>query len=204
MAEARPRFRWGQLTAPSFEPLTTAELKSHLRVDLNDEDAFIAAIGVAAREYCERLTGHILCSRSFYLEADGFPAYNNDIVLPIAPLASVTQVAWRTADSAGATLQVGTVNTDYRVTAALGRIRLMPTVTEWPDTALLPDAVQITATVGYANAAAVPETAKHAIRLLAGHWHANREAVVNGTISSDVSLTVDALLSTLKVREMLP
>jgi len=202
VAEARPRFRWGQLTAPSFEPLTTAELKAHLRVDLNDEDALIAAIGVAARDYCERQTGHILCSRSMYLEAEGFPAYSGDIVLPLTPVASVTQLAWRTAASGGSTLQVGVVNTDYRFTAALGRIRTMPSVTEWPATALISDAVQVTAVIGYANAAAVPEIAKHAIRLLAGHWYENREAVINGTISTDVKMTVDALLGTLKVREM--
>jgi uncharacterized phiE125 gp8 family phage protein len=203
VAEARPRFRWGQLTAPSFEPLTTAELKAHLRVDLNDEDALIAALGVAARDWCERQTGHIMCSRSFYLEAEAFPEANGDIVLPIGPIAAVTQVAWRTAESSGDTVQTGVVDTDYRVTAALGRIRPMPTATSWPRTAQVSDAVQVTATVGYATAAAVPEIGKHAIRLLVGHWFENREAVVNGTISSDVKLTVDALLSPLKVREML-
>lgn len=203
MAEARPRFRWGQLTAPSFEPLTTAELKAHLRVDIGDEDTLIAALGVAARDLCERQTGHILCSRSFYLEAERFPEYGGDIVLPLAPIASVTQVSWRTAQSGGATLQVGVANTDYRVTAALGRIRVIPPAATWPSTALVADAVQVTATIGYATAGAVPEVGKHAIRLLVGHWFENREAVVNGTISTDVKMTVDALLSPLKVREML-
>lgn len=35
---------------------------------------------------------------------------------------------------------------------------------------------------------------EHAILLLVGHWYANREAVVIGTIASDVPLAVDRLL----------
>ena len=79
----------------------------------------------------------------------------------------------------------------------------MEQVTTWPCTAPIPDAVQITATIGSNNANGVPQVAKHAIRLLVGHWFQNREGVVNGTISSDVKMTVDALLSSLKVREMM-
>ncbi len=201
MAEARPRFRWSAVSAPAFEPLTTAELKAHLRVDLSDEDTLIAALGVAAREYCERQTGHLLSSRGFYLEASGFPTMGGDIVLPLFPITTISQVAWRR--TADAVLQVGTANTDYRFASEVGRVRLMPGVSEWPATALGEDAVQITVLAGYTNAQSVPQIAKHAIRLLVGHWYENREAVINGTISTEVKMTVDALLSTLKVREML-
>ncbi len=201
MAEARPRFRWALVSQPQFEPLTTAELKSHLRVDLNDEDTLIAALGVAARDYCERHTNCIMGSRVFYLEASGFPAGNGDIILPITPVVSVSQLAWRR--PADGSLQIGVVDTDYRFAGEIQRIRLMPSATAWPVTSVTEDAVQITVTAGYPSAQAVPQIFKHAIRLLVGHWYENREAVVNGTISSDVKMTVDALLSTVKVREML-
>lgn len=201
MAEARPRFRWSQLTAPTFEPLTTAELKAHLRVDVADEDTLIAALGVAAREYCERQTGYIISGRSFYFEASGFPDGNGDLVLPLGPFAVITQLAWYPCN--GNALTVGVSGTNYRANEALGRIRLMEQVATWPCTAPIPDAVQITATIGSNNANGVPQVAKHAIRLLVGHWFQNREGVVNGTISSDVKMTVDALLSSLKVREMM-
>lgn len=201
MAEARPRFRWLQLSAPAFEPLTTAELKAHLRVDIGDEDTLIAALGVAAREYCERQTGYIISGRAFYFEAAGFPEGNGDIVLPLGPFAVITQVGWYPCEGNG--LTIGVEDTDYRVIGGLGRIRPMPKVTSWPCTLPIADAVQITATVGSNNTNGVPQVAKHAIRLLVGHWFENREAVVNGTISTDVKMTVDALLSPLKVREML-
>ena len=83
------------------------------------------------------------------------------------------------------------------------RLPLSASTVEWPATYAASDAVRITATAGYANIQAVPEVAKHAIRLLVGHWYENREAVVTGTISSDVGLTVEALLSTLKTGELL-
>lgn len=201
MAEARPRFRWSPVSAPAFEPLTTAELKAHLRVDLNDEDTLIAALGVAARDYCERHTNLITSTRAFYLEASGFPAGNGDIILPITPVVSVSQLAWRR--PADGSLQIGVVDTDYRFAGEMQRIRLKPSETSWPSTGISEDAVQVSVVAGYATAAAVPQIVKHAIRLLVGHWYENREAVINGTISTDVKMTVDALLSTVKVREML-
>jgi uncharacterized phiE125 gp8 family phage protein len=170
-------------------------------VDIGDEDALIAALGVAAREYCERQTGFIIAGRQFKFEAAGFPSGAGDIVLPLGPIAVVSQVAWYACNGNG--LTVGVVDTDFRLTPELCRVRLMPTVTEWPCTRAVTDAVQITATVGNTNVNAIPQVAKHAIRLLVGHWFQNREGVVNGTISSDVKMTVDALLSSLKVREMM-
>lgn len=203
MAEVRPRFRWSLTTTGSFEPLTTAELKAHLRVEHATDDALIASLGAAARSYCELRTNHVLTARTVALEASGFPEWPHDIVLPIGPVTAITAVSY--INEAG-TVVTMTVNTDYRSDATVNpaRIRLPLTAgtAEWPATYAASDAVRVTATAGYANAAAVPEVAKHAIRLLVGHWYENREAVVTGTISSDVGFTVDALLSTIKCGEL--
>ncbi len=45
---------------PAGEPLTLAEAKLHLRVDLSDDDALITALISAAREQAEFLTGQRL------------------------------------------------------------------------------------------------------------------------------------------------
>ncbi|MFP5432845.1 MAG: head-tail connector protein [Alphaproteobacteria bacterium] len=39
---------------------------------------------------------------------------------------------------------------------------------------------------------------KAAILLLVGHWYANREAVVTGTIATQLPMAVDALLAPLR------
>lgn len=204
MAEVRPRFRWNLSTVGSFEPVTTADLKSHLRVEHAVDDALIASLGAAARSWCELKTNHIMTARTVTLEASGFPSDTNDIVLPIGPVTAITAVSY--INEAG-TVVTMTANTDYRADAAVNpariRLPLSASTVEWPATYAASDAVRITATAGYANIQAVPEVAKHAMRLLVGHWYENREAVVTGTISSNVGLTVEALLSTLRTGELL-
>ena len=195
----RPTLRYAQTAAAAFEPLTLAELKLHLRTDESADDALITSLGVAARTYVETRTNHILCARTFYFEANAFPADGNEIVFPLAPVTAVASVVY--VDTAQT---VQTLAVTYRLQSNIIPSRLRTALTEsvWVDTGYADDAVRITATVGYANAAAVPSQAKQAILLLVGHWYENREAVVNGTISSDVKMTVEALLRNLWLAEI--
>jgi len=201
MAATRPSMRYAQTAAASFEPLTLAELKLHLRVDDDTENTLIASLQTAARTYVEARTNHILCTRAFYLEASAFPTQGGPIVFPIGPVTAVSALQY--VDSATNTA-ITMSSSGYRLQSNLlpSRLRLALGTSEWPDAAVIDDAVRVTATVGYANQAAVPEQAKHAIRLLAGHWFENREGVVNGTISSDVKIAVEALLRSLWLAEV--
>ena len=196
----RPSLRYGQTAAPAFEPLTLAEIKAQCRVDEATDDALLTSLQVAARQYVENRTAHILCGRAFYLEASSFPSGYDPLVLPIGAVQSVTSITY--VDTAGA---VQTWASDqYRTQTNLLQARIRPALNlyAYPSTAVIDDAVRIAVVAGYANQAAVPEMAKHAIRLLVAHWYENREAVVNGTISSDVKLTVEALLRSLWVGEV--
>jgi Phage gp6-like head-tail connector protein len=40
-----------------------------------------------------------------------------------------------------------------------------------------------------------PASLDHAVLLLVGHWYANREAVITGTIASTVPMAFDALVA---------
>jgi uncharacterized phiE125 gp8 family phage protein len=196
----RPSLKYGQTASPSFEPLTLAELKAHCRVDDATDDTLITSLGIAARQYVENRTAHILCGRAFYLEASSFPTGNDPLVLPIGAVQSVSSITYVDTSGAVQTWSSG----DYRVQTNLLQARIRPalTVSAYPATAIVDDAVRLSVVAGYANAAAVPEMAKHAIRLLVAHWYENREGVINGTISSDVKLTVEALLRSLWVAEV--
>jgi hypothetical protein len=55
--------------------------------------------------------------------------------------------------------------------------------------------VTIVAAGGYTSVSEVPQLAKQAIHMLVGHWYANRETVITGTISKEVELSYRALLS---------
>jgi uncharacterized phiE125 gp8 family phage protein len=69
----------------------------------------------------------------------------------------------------------------------------------WPSVRLDDKAVQITYLAGYGGAANVPTPAKHAIKMLVGHWYANREAV--GNAGQNVPMGVAALLEPLKWKQ---
>ncbi|MHA1599899.1 MAG: head-tail connector protein [Alphaproteobacteria bacterium] len=80
------------LTAPpSVEPVTIAEAKAFLRVDISDDDALIAALVTAAREACERFTGRALVMQTWTLFRDGWPG-RAAIEIPRPPLLSIVHV----------------------------------------------------------------------------------------------------------------
>ena len=200
MFHARPNIRWAQTAQPAFEPLTLAEAKQHLRVEVADDDALITSLVAAARQYIEGRTGRILCSRAYLVELGGFLRDGQDIVLPVSPVSAVSSVSYF--DSNGAT-QTLTAGNRLALHLHPPRVRLPVSSSVWPETITVEDAVTVSLTAGYTSIGAVPETAKHAVRLLIGHWYENREAVVQGT-STSVSLAVDSLCGILHSGEVMP
>jgi uncharacterized phiE125 gp8 family phage protein len=62
------------LTAPPpVEPISLAEAKVFLRVDIGADDALIAALVTAARGACERFTGRALVTQTWTLFRDAWP-----------------------------------------------------------------------------------------------------------------------------------
>ncbi|MBU2329476.1 MAG: phage head-tail connector protein, partial [Alphaproteobacteria bacterium] len=59
-----------ELTPPALEPLTLAEIRAHLRLDGEEEDALLLALAIVAREHLERETGLVLAAREFRLCLD--------------------------------------------------------------------------------------------------------------------------------------
>ena len=75
---------------PAGEPLTLAEAKLHLRVDLNDDDALITALISAAREQVEFLTGQRLITQTWELELAAGERGGLEGLLPIQSLTSAS------------------------------------------------------------------------------------------------------------------
>lgn len=50
--------------APSFEPLSVAEVKDHLRIGWTDDDAWLSAAIIGARKWMEPKTGRALCTQT--------------------------------------------------------------------------------------------------------------------------------------------
>ena len=61
------------LQEPVAEPVSLIEAKAHLRVDITDDDALIAALITTARMYAETLTRRALIAQAWKLVLDSFP-----------------------------------------------------------------------------------------------------------------------------------
>lgn len=177
--------------APATEPVTLAEAKLHLRVEIADDDALITSLITAAREWCERFQGRAYVTQTWQLWLDAWPE-GDEIRLPRPPLQSVTSVKYYGADGAEYVMPA----TDYLVDikAEPGRIVLGYGKT-WPSVTLRPaGAIVVEFVAGYGDASAVPQRVKQAILLLVGAWYQNREAVIVGSISKELEFTIHALL----------
>src|SRR5690606_27665590 len=58
---------------PAAEPVTLAELKAHLRLEHDSEDALLNGLNRAAREDLERTTGLALIDQNWRLALDKWP-----------------------------------------------------------------------------------------------------------------------------------
>lgn len=162
------------VTHPAVEPLTTAEAKTHLRVDGSTEDTLIAAYVTAARAFYEEATWRALVTQTWALRLEAWPL-GDCLPLPRPPLQSVTSIVYTDSDGTTTTMSSG----DYTVYAQdPGRVWL-GYGKSWPSATLRPGpSIVVTFVAGYGVAASVMEIDKQAIRLLLGHFYENREEVV--------------------------
>jgi len=179
-------------SGPSVGPVTRTEAKTHLRVDIADEDDLIDRLIAASSRYCEQVSGRAFITQTLTGGLSGWPI-DGVIRLPYPPLQSVTSIAY--VDTAGDSANVSSAV--YGVDTKLGLI-YVNYGQSWPSTALRPyDPITVTWVSGYgAAAAAVPEGYKQALLLMVGHLYENRESVVigQGYTPIEVPLAVNSLL----------
>ena len=174
--------RFVTTTPPTGEPVTLAELKAHMRVDYSDEDDLITALGAAAREQVERLTGCRLMTRIEKMLLDRFPDACG-IVIPAAPITAIGAVTYYAADGSSQVFASSNYVADFN--GPVGKIVLKSGIT-WPvlgSEARPVNAVEVAFTSGYATIDAVPPSLKLAVKLLAAHFFENREETTMLSIS---------------------
>ena len=178
-------------TAPASEPVTAAESAAHLRVDVADDDALIAALVGAARQAFEEINGRSLFTTTWKLVLDGWPN-RPYIVLPRPPLASVASIVY--VDSDGNSVTFGSGNYIVETLRTPGRIHLAEDA-DWPSATLRrASSITITFVAGWATVAAIPQRYKQAILLLVGHWYENRESVIaSGAMPKQIPLAFESL-----------
>ncbi len=163
------------ITPPAVEPVTLAEAKAHLYVTHIDDDALIGAYISAAREDAEHRLQRALVSQTWELALDAFPAV---IVLPMAPLSSVTSIKYLDGNGVEQTLAPAA----YAVDTAAEPGAVVPAYgLAWPATRAERNAVRVRYVAGYgADGSLVPASIKAWIKLRVGALYENRESAVAG------------------------
>lgn len=171
--------RWTVTSGPATEPITTAEVKEHLIVQHDLDDTLIAGYATAAREYVETTTGLALIERTIRLKADGSPMKNGYIRLPIGPLQSVTSIKVKDGDGV-----LQTVDSSYYGVDTDSNPPRIVALDNWPSISADFEVFELIGVFGYGDETTdVPESFRHAIRLLAAHWFEMRAATTEQRLS---------------------
>lgn len=178
-------------SGPAVEPLTTAEAKAHLRVDLDAEDDLIDAAVLAARTYIENFTRLKLITQTIKLTQTGF--CGGTLPLPVAPVQSITSVQYKSTTD-------GTLTTwdaaNYQLVKTVFPNRIAPAYgLTWPTPRADFDNVVVTFVAGFGPASTdVPGDILAACKLLTAHFYENRQNELAGNMISKLSLGADRLL----------
>lgn len=170
-------------TAPASEIITAAEAKDQCHIDHSDDDTLIERLIKVAREKVEGPNGIGICfvSQGWRLALNCFPC---EIRIPMGPVLSIDSITY--VDEGGTTQ---TLDADlYQWRKDRFGARIAPAYDQtWPIARRVYNAVQVNFTAGFpgtdespVSLANVPETLKHAMLLLVGHYYENREAVLAG------------------------
>lgn len=179
------------VTAPNEAPVTLAEAKEHLRVEIADDDDYITNLVDAARVYCESGWGLALITQSHRVLLDAWPT--GGLKLRPYPVASVTHVKlWD--GSAFATSSLST-----QLITGRPALLVLADGASPPVPARTRQGIEVEFVSGFGDAADVPAAIKQAILLLVGHWYENREASVSSKtgfgVSADLTRGVEDLMA---------
>lgn len=179
------------LEAPATTPVTLTEVKDQLRVEHTDDDTLINRLISVAVAYTDvqGALGHAMITQKWGQWVNSTPPQT--VKLLLGPLIAVTAVKYY--DENG-TLQTDTLS-NYEIFGTEFSTTIGPKEGfAWPVTQDRPDAIRIEYTIGYGSATTdIPETLRHALMMLIGHWYDNRETTMMDELSN-VPYGFDALM----------
>ena len=181
-----------QIEPPTAMAVSSADAKSWIRVDTDDDNSLINELIDAGIHYIENATNRQLVTATWRLKLATFPNNGGDLIMTVSPLQSVTSVTYVNTSDEVTTWDAANyvVDTDSNV----GRLRPAYNIDYPSDVRGYDQDVVVTFIAGYGDAATdVPCAASTAIKLLVGNWYENRES--NAPISlQPVPMALQALI----------
>lgn len=163
-------FNVERITTPAA-PLTAAEVRAHLRLNDTSEDALLDEFIDAAVARFEDETKRPVLTATFRQYLARWP---QAIVLGRGGVTAVSSISRVISDSVIELLSGYVV--DLNTTPARVTLKAVPNLVVTADGVTRTPCGYVEFTAGWANAAAVPRDVRTALKLLAGHFYANREA----------------------------
>ena len=187
-------------TAPTIEPISLLEVKRQVELaeDYTEHDSELQGMIQAARIYAEKATNRQICTATWDYYSDRFPFGLDVMLLPLAPLQSITYVKYL--DSAGTLTTWNSSNYVVTTSREPGYLSLVYG-SVFPQTRFQRDAVNVRFVAGYGGQANVPQDLKLAMLRLVNHWFVNKSAVVVGSISKELEHSVDDILEKYRVAD---
>ena len=175
--------------------LTTAEAKTHLKVDTTADDTYIDNLVSAATESAQIFTNRYFINTTITQHGD---TWSDIATLFKSKVNSITHIKYYDSDNSLQTLATSVWISDINHQPA--RIGLKPNQS-FPSLADRINAVNCKYVVGYGSAASdVPEGIREAVLLIVGNWYENRQEVVVGRIATELPKSAQYLLEQFKVQ----
>lgn len=180
------------VTPPTEMAITRAEAGQWLRLEpdtILDEAAILDDLIAAATAFVESRCALRLIQQTVEIALPRFPKG-----LPVAPVAGIRSLEYRPFDNL-AIYNDWSINKWRAVNLSEPRsqaTQLLP-IDPWPATATAPDAVIVTAWVGWQKAAQVPAAIKTAMRMLIATAYSSRSGNISRRMSPSRA-SIDALL----------
>ena len=181
--------------AASTAILTTAEAKTHLKVDTSADDTYIDNLVSAATESAQIFTNRYFINTAITQHGD---IWSDIATLFKSKVSSITHIKYYDSDNSLQTLASSVYLED--LTHQPATIGLKPNQS-FPSLAGRISAVQCKYVVGYGSAASdVPEGIREAVLLIVGNLYENRQEVVVGRIATELPKSAQYLLEQYKIQ----
>ena len=183
------------ITAAASNVLTTAEVKSHLKVDTTADDTLIDNLIIAATNSCQEYTNRFFIETEITQYGDKWSDVAELFKSPV--IADLFNILYY--DTNGDPQVLAT--SKYTLDNISQPARLAPAPGEsWPDIIDGFNAVEVNYKVGTRLAANVDNAIKQALLLTIGHWYQNREAVIVGRQVNEMPMSAKYLLDQYKIQ----